>query len=262
MTDHRPSRFSSLRPVIFGAFLREPGQPFSFSSGTPSRIALGLSLGLAAAVFLSTSFAARARAEGESPAAAVDMAAASAAASSPIPAIEAFHAGLLEIMKNAKTLGFQGRIDELEPLMAKTFDLDFMASKTVGRHWSTLSPADQKRWAETFTRFTTANYAGRFTGFTGEEFVTVGVEEAAHDTRLVRTKIVVPNEEDVALDYRVIERDGSWKVIDVFLNGKVSELALRRSEYASALKRDGFEQLVASVETKIADLKSRGGSDG
>jgi phospholipid transport system substrate-binding protein len=183
-------------------------------------------------------------------------------ASSPAPTIEAFHAGLLEIMKGAKTLGFQGRIEKLEPLMARTFDLDFMASKTVGRHWATLSPADQKRWAETFTRFTTANYAGRFKGFTGEEFVTLGVDEAAHDTRLVRTKIVVPNEEAVELNYRVIQRDGSWKVIDVFLNGKVSELALRRSEYASALNRDGFEQLVASVETKIADLKSKGGSDG
>ena len=55
---------------------------------------------------------------------------------------------------------------------------------------------------------------------------------------------------------------GGWKVIDVYLNGNVSELALRRSEYASALKRDGFEQLLASVETKIAALKSKGRSDG
>ena len=51
-------------------------------------------------------------------------------------------------------------------------------------------------------------------------------------------------------------------MIDVYLNGKVSELALRRSEYASALNRNGFDQLVASVETKIANLKSKGGSDG
>ena len=180
------------------------------------------------------------------------------AASSPVPVIEAFHAGLLQIMKDARTLGFQGRIDALEPLMAKTFDLDFMASKTVGRHWATLSAPDKQRWAETFTRFTTANYAGRFTGFTGEEFVTLGVEEAASNTRLVRTKIVVPGDEDVELNYRVLQKDGSWRVVDVYLNGKVSELALRRSEYASALKRDGFEQLVASVETKIADLKSKG----
>ena len=48
----------------------------------------------------------------------------------------------------------------------------------------------------------------------------------------------------------------------VYLDGKVSELALRRSEYASALKRDGFERLVASVETKIADLKKKGRTEG
>ena len=256
MTAQRISRSPSPRALAAGPFLRVRVR--AFRSGIASGLLSGIALGL----ILSGGLAAHARAEQTSPAAAVENPAADAAASSPVPAIEAFHAGLLEIMKNAKTLGFQGRVDQLAPLMAKTFDLDFMASKTVGRHWSTLSPADQKRWAETFTRFTTANYAGRFTGFTGEEFITVGVEDAAHATRLVRTKIVVPNEEDVALDYRVIERDGRWKVIDVFLNGKVSELALRRSEYASALKRDGFEQLVASVESRIADLKSRGGSDG
>ncbi len=263
MTAHRSFRLA--RPVSTVRPASTSRVAHRIAGGIAGGIARGTALGVTLGVVLSASLALDTRAEGASPAAAVDPAAGAtpgAAASSPVPTIEAFHAGLLEIMKNAKTLGFQGRIDELEPLMAKTFDLDFMASKTVGRHWSELSPADQKRWAETFTRFTTANYAGRFTGFTGEEFVTVGVEDAAHDTRLVRTKIVVPNEEDVALDYRVMERDGRWKVIDVFLNGKVSELALRRSEYASALKRDGFEQLVASVETKIADLKSRGGSDG
>jgi len=198
----------------------------------------------------------------EPPAPASPPAAVAPTASSPVPTIEAFHAGLLDIMKNAKTLGFQGRIEKLEPLMGRTFDLDFMASKTVGRHWSTLSDADKQRWVETFTRFTTANYAGRFTGFTGETFETLGVDDYAHDTKLVRTKITVPDDEDVELNYRVVQKDGGWKVIDVFLNGKVSELALRRSEYASALKRDGFEQLVASVETKIADLKSKGRTDG
>jgi phospholipid transport system substrate-binding protein len=221
----------------------------------PARV-LGLIFALS--LVLGSGLAVRASAEAKSPPAA----AATATTDSPIPTIEAFHAGLLEIMKEAKTIGFQGRVEKLEPLMGRTFDLDFMASKTVGRHWATLSDADKKRWAETFTRFTTANYAGRFTGFTGEQFITLGMEDAAHDTRLVRTKIVVPNEEDVELNYRVIRRDGSWKVIDVFLNGKVSELALRRSEYASALKRDGFEQLVTSVETKIADLQSKGRTDG
>lgn len=185
-----------------------------------------------------------------------------AAASSPTIIIEGFHAGLLEIMKQAKTLGFQGRIDELAPLMALTFDLDFMASKTVGRHWNKLSAAEKVRWSETFTRFTVANYAGRFTGFTGEKFITLGVEEASRGTRVVLTKIEIPNDDDVQLNYRVIEKDGEWKVIDVYLDGTVSELALRRSEYSSALKREGFEQLLASIETKIEDLKSKARTEG
>jgi phospholipid transport system substrate-binding protein len=181
---------------------------------------------------------------------------------SPQVVIENFHAGLLEIMKHAKDLGFQGRTEKLEPLMQETFDLEFMASKSVGRHWRQLSDDDKQRWVIIFSQFTTANYAGRFTGYTGEEFVTVEVEDAPRDTKVVLTKIVVPSEEDVQLNYRMIERDGSWKVIDVFLNGTVSELALRRSEYSAALKSSGFDQLVASVETKIEDLKSKGQVDG
>ena len=188
--------------------------------------------------------------------------AASAEAASPTQPVEAFHAGLLEIMKQAKALGIQGRIDKLEPLMARTFDMDFMASKTVGRHWSKLSDEDKARWTKIFARFTTANYAGRFTGYTGEIFETLGVEEAARNTRVVLTKIVVPSEDDVQLNYRLMERDGEWRVIDVYLNGTVSELALRRSEYSSALKREGFEQLIASIETKIQDLKNKDQADG
>jgi len=181
---------------------------------------------------------------------------------SPQIVIENFHAGLLDIMKNAKELGFQGRTEKLEPLMQETFDLQFMASKSVGRHWRQLSDDDKERWVVIFSQFTTANYAGRFTGYTGEEFITVDVEDSPRGTKVVLTKIIVPSEEDVQLNYRMIERDGSWKVIDVFLNGTVSELALRRSEYSSALKSSGFDQLVASVETKIEDLKSKGQVDG
>lgn len=216
-------------------------------------IALATALLLAAQTTLAQNVAAIDPAAGSAPA--------EAESGAPAAMIETFHAGLLEIMQEAKVLGFQGRIDRLAPLMRETFDLDFMASKTVGRHWKKLSDEEKARWAETFARFTTANYAGRFTGYTGEEFVTLGVENAARGTRNVLTKIVVPEGEDVQLNYRVIKRDGTWKIIDVYLNGTVSELALRRSEYSSALKREGFDSLMASIEDKIADLKEKGKSE-
>ena len=42
----------------------------------------------------------------------------------------------------------------------------------------------------------------------------------------------------------------------------MSELALRRSEYSSALKREGFASLLESVEAKIMDLKAEDLAEG
>ena len=51
--------------------------------------------------------------------------------------------------------------------------------------------------------------------------------------------------------------------MDVYLKGTVSELALRRSDYASALEREGFDGLLATMHRKIADLAAgRGKREG
>ena len=90
---------------------------------------------------------------------------------------------------------------------------------------------------------TVSNYAGRFVGEPGPSFETLGEEEGARGTRMVRTKLVQPSDEDVELNYRLRETDEGWRVIDCYMNGTVSEVALRRSEYGSVLRRDGFDAL-------------------
>ena len=129
-----------------------------------------------------------------------------------------------------------------------------MAAKSVGRHWKKLPEADQQRWLELFRRHITANYAGQFTGYTGESFETMGEEPAIRDTRVVRTRLTRPSEEDVQLNYRLREVDGEWRIIDIYLNGTVSELALRRSEYSAVLKREGFEKLLTTLNDKVDEL--------
>jgi phospholipid transport system substrate-binding protein len=69
---------------------------------------------------------------------------------------------------------------------------------------------------------------------------------------MVRTRIIFVDEDPIELDYRLRNAEGSWRIIDVFMNGTVSELALRRSEYSSVFKRDGFELLLSSLEEKSA----------
>ena len=175
----------------------------------------------------------------------------------PDQVVETLQACMADVMKNAETLGFEGRVERLHPVLPDVFDLAFMAEKSVGRHWKTASPEEQERLVSTFTRYVIENYAGRFTGWDGQAFEILGDEPSARGTILVRTRLVDPNADDVKLDYRLRKTEESgWKIIDVYLDGTVSELALRRSEYSSLIKREGFEALLAALDERIQTLSN------
>lgn len=185
-------------------------------------------------------------------------AAAQALAPSSIQIVESLHAKLLDAMMRSDDLGYDGRYALLRPALDDYYDLDFMAEKTVGRHWRQLGEADQALWRDAFRSMMAANYADRFVGYTGQSFETHGEEPFAHQTVLVRTTLLNPEGDDVQLHYRLRQTDAGWRIVDIYLNGTVSELALRRSEYGSVLKRGGFETLLTSVVEKAQELASVG----
>jgi len=187
---------------------------------------------------------------------------ASAETHAAVPVVEAMHEVFIETMQNAETLAYEGRYQKLRPAIESAYDLGFMASKTLGGHWRTLGAEEQKKWQELFEDLTVATYAGRFIGYDGEYFETVGQQPAAHDTVLVETKLYVKKTDEVIeLNYRLRESEGQWRIVDVYMNGTVSELALRRSDYSAMLKREGFDKLVSSIREKIAKLATTSGEE-
>jgi phospholipid transport system substrate-binding protein len=184
--------------------------------------------------------------------------ASSAKSGSPSARIEGLHAALLEVMKNAAALGYGGREEKLRKVVPGYFDVVFMARKSLGSHWRKADASARQRYLDAFTRFMVANYAGRFDGFSGQTFETTGEEPAQRDTVVVKTILRNPAGEDVELNYRMREVDGVWKVIDVYLDGTVSELALRRSEFVSIVKREDIEGLIVALDAKIEKLAKDG----
>jgi phospholipid transport system substrate-binding protein len=51
------------------------------------------------------------------------------------------------------------------------------------------------------------------------------------------------------------ESAAGWQIVDVFLSGTVSELATRRSEFSSVIRRGGAEALVDALQKKVAQLR-------
>ncbi|MFO0996633.1 MAG: ABC transporter substrate-binding protein [Alphaproteobacteria bacterium] len=179
---------------------------------------------------------------------------AAAEESTPNAVVDTFYGALIGVMKQGGGLGFQGRYARLEPVIDKTFNLDFMGRLAIGPQWSTLTPDQKKRALDTFHRFTVSNYASQFKSFGGENFVVGRVVPTANQNVIVETRMILSKGDEIQFNYLMRNFDGNWQIIDVFLDGSISEVARRRSEFTSVLSRDGIEGLVNLLERKIKTL--------
>ena len=182
-------------------------------------------------------------------------AAAPARAAGPTDVIRVLNDTLLDVMKNADSLKFQGRYQKLQPVIERSFDLPLMARLTVGPPWQNLAPEQQKQIATAFEDFTVSTYASRFDGYSGEKFEIDPQAQQTNNGMLVQSRIVKSDGEPVQLNYLMRESGGAWKIIDVFLSGTVSELASRRSEFSAVLRREGADGLVRLLQSRSAEMR-------
>jgi phospholipid transport system substrate-binding protein len=209
-------------------------QTCDVKESTPVRVLLALAFLL---------FAASAAPASDQPPAALDV-------------IRELHGVYTAVLGEAQALGYRGRYERLAPAVDRAFDSAFMARAVIGRHWKKLSAEEQPRWVATFREFTVANYAARLNRNSGQKFEILEERPGDDGTTMVFSRVVDPGADTIELNYRMRRTDGGWKIIDVYAKGTVSELALRRSEYAAVLSNGGFEKLLETVRAKIADLEA------
>lgn len=166
---------------------------------------------------------------------------------------------LLEAMQRAEELGFEGRYELLAAPLIETFDFEEMARASAGSHWSKFDSDERERYVDAFTRMSISTFASRFDGYSGETFELVGEKPGTRGTKMVETRIAVPGEEPVAINYVFRETEEGPRVVDVYLDATYSEIAVKRSEYTSLLRQVGVDGLVAALDRKIAQMKADGG---
>jgi phospholipid transport system substrate-binding protein len=150
---------------------------------------------------------------------------------------------LLKSMRAGAAQSMAERYRSLEPVIEATFALPLVTRLAVGPDWANFSPDQQKAVIAAFTRFTVSNYAHNFRDFDGQRFEIDDNVSTRGTEKIVHTRVIPRNDSPVTLLYRMHEVDGTWRIIDVYSNG-VSELALRRSDFAAALAAGGPAALI------------------
>lgn len=179
-----------------------------------------------------------------------------AAETGPVAAIKAFYDTLLATMKDGPELGFKGRSQKLDPAIHRAFDLPLMTRLMVGPPWVALTAEQQQQLVAAFSEFSIATYANRFDDYSGERFQVDPATTTTANGVIVHSKLVKSDGDSVQLDYLMHEDEAGWQIVDVYLSGTVSELATRRSEFSSVMRRGGADALVDALQKKAAQLRS------
>lgn len=160
--------------------------------------------------------------------------------------IEEFHAALLQAMR---TPDYAARATALQPVIDASFDITRIAAVSLGRTWRDLTDTQQTEFVSLLSELVVATYADRFDGYSGQQFVTDEVR-AVRTGDVVRTRLLREAEADVTLDYFL--RAG--RVFNVVADG-VSDLSLRRADYSSIIKTEGFAALLTHIQRKIDEAR-------
>ena len=172
--------------------------------------------------------------------------------------IDDFHADLLSVMKKATVLSARERYKKLEPSLDRAFEFNFMIKLAAGSAWRKASKWEKSNLSRAFRRISIANYVYRFNGYSGQRFDTIKTTPAARKTKLVLTNIIIPRKnkqpEVIKLTYVTKKFGTIWKIIDILLNGGISELSVKHSEYRTILRTGGLQILAEKLNKKADEL--------
>jgi phospholipid transport system substrate-binding protein len=166
--------------------------------------------------------------------------------------IQTYYQELMPTIQQAGRLSVRERDKRFAPAITTFFDLATMTRLAVGPAWKSFSPAQQAAAQDAFTRFMIAEYASQINDYSGESFVvdpqTSPVSRGGGE--IVKTRLLQPGGRTVNINYLV--RGG--RVIDVYLNGTISDLATRRDEFASIIATGGADGLIKRLQDRTQSL--------
>ncbi|MEJ2389275.1 MAG: ABC transporter substrate-binding protein [Chromatiaceae bacterium] len=179
-----------------------------------------------------------------------------AAAIGPQQVVDHLHATVIRAMKGGHAMGYEGRYKLLAPVILESYDIPYIAQLTLGSYWSTLSEAQRDQFIQVLQQYSIANYAAEFDSYNGGSFQTQSQQSAQPGIDSVSSTFTSGSGKQHQFNYLLRQTPKGWRIINVIVDG-VSDLSLKRSQYAYVMKTDGFDALIRKLEESIAKLSSK-----
>ena len=148
----------------------------------------------------------------------------------------------------------QSRRAALRKTIDERFDYRQMVMRSLAKNWDLRSDQERQEFIGLFKSLLENSYASKLESYSDEKINYIN-EMIKGKYALVKTEVVRPSS-TIAVDYKLIQENGDWRVYDFVIEG-VSMIRNYRSQFTKIIRKDSYEVLVQKLTDKINEIEQR-----
>jgi phospholipid transport system substrate-binding protein len=174
----------------------------------------------------------------------------------PVQVVEQAAASLAEKLQGRQEYFAKNRAELyalINEIMLPRFDIRYAGKLVLGKtHWLAATEEQRDRFIDVFYSFLVRTYAKGVLEFDQDKLVISPKVSYSKDgsKAMVRTEFIVDGGDNVQVNYAVRQKDQSWKIYDVRVDG-VSYIQNYRSQFDAEISAQGIEAVIVRLEQEI-----------
>jgi len=139
--------------------------------------------------------------------------------------------------------------DKIRDISQEMFDFTELSKRSLGKNWSKFNPDQQKEFVGLYKSLLEDAYADKIMLYTDVKIV-FSKEVALTEKTVEVQSTVLRKSGEIPIYYRVIMKDGVWRVYDVVIEG-ISLTNNYRSQFKEILVNKPPESLLETLRKKV-----------
>jgi phospholipid transport system substrate-binding protein len=155
---------------------------------------------------------------------------------------------VLSVLKDEE-MSKEAKRTRIESIARENFDFTELSRRTLALNWKKLNVEQQREFVDLYRTLLEQTYANRILSYTNEKIHVTREIPLSEKAVEVRSTVSTKTGE-VPINYRVMQKDGDWKIYDVVIEG-VSLIGNYRSQFREIMSRGSAESLLESLRRKV-----------
>jgi phospholipid transport system substrate-binding protein len=140
----------------------------------------------------------------------------------------------------------------VDKYLLPNFDTDFAARRVLGKHWTTATPTQRKRFIDAFVGSLMGDYGDAILEFTGDRLKILPFRgDPAATSATVRTLVRRDDGTEVPVNYTLRATSSGWKAWDVTIEG-ISYVKNFQTDFGAEINQKGLDHLIQRLEAQQA----------